>query len=49
MLAGEHGQVGVVPPKLVGEPQGTAAGELSLRGFVQTGLLLSEFAVRYYT
>lgn len=48
VLAEEHGQVCGVPPKLVGEPQDTEAGDFSLRGFVQAELLLSA-PVRYYT
>lgn len=44
VLAEERGWVGgrFGPPKLVGEPRDTEAGDLSPRGFVQAELLLSE-------
>lgn len=44
VLAKECGRVGgrFGPPKLVGEPRDTEAGDLSPRGFVQAELLLSE-------
>lgn len=42
-LAQGHGQVTVVPPKLVDESQDTQAGDLSPRGFVQAELPLGEY------
>lgn len=42
-LAQGHGQVTVVPLKLVDESQDTQAGDLSPRGFVQAELALGEY------